>query len=120
MTITPPPQPTKETLIHAYRHLLRAGLRAVQFSKPSRYMIVDKLRTGFRDVKNGGGTFDGERIRRTIWFLNAAAQTRGLEHRILKNLCRVHWEQNFERGKMPWKVRYRMAMEGHEGQGKKK
>lgn len=88
-------------LIHAYRRLLRAGLRAVQFSQPSRSTITARLREGFRDPR---GEFDAERVRRTVWFLNAAAQQRGLEHRILKNLCRVHWERTRQ---MPWRVRAR-------------
>jgi Domain of unknown function (DUF1763). len=82
--------PDKLELIHAYRKLLRAGLRAVQFSQPSRWSLTQQLRAGFRDPN---GKFEPERIRRTIWFFNAAAQQRGIEHRILKNLCRVHWER---------------------------
>ncbi|KAK4132879.1 DUF1763-domain-containing protein [Trichocladium antarcticum] len=96
---------TNSDLIHAYRHLLRAGLRAVQFSQPSRSTLVGRLREGFRDAD---GTFDAERARRTVWFLNAAAQQRGLEHRILKNLCRVHWERMREITKTPWRVTMRL------------
>jgi hypothetical protein len=95
-------------LIHAYRRLLRAGLRAVQFSQPSSSTVRDQLREGFRDPN---GIFDAERVRRTIWFLNAAAQERGLEHRILKNLCRVHWDRMRELRRMPWKVRIRLEQE---------
>ncbi len=81
-------------IIHAYRHLLRAGLRAVQFSKPSRYVFRDRLHEAFCDRKaTYEANFDQERIRRTIWFLNAAAQEAGLEARILKNLLRVAWER---------------------------
>ncbi|KXX74375.1 hypothetical protein MMYC01_207109 [Madurella mycetomatis] len=89
-------------LLHAYRKLLRAGLRAVQFSQPSRTTFVQQLRKGFRDPN---GTLELERVRRTVWFLNAAAQERGLEHRILKNLCRTRFEQQREVSKVPWKVR---------------
>lgn len=96
---------TNLELIHAYRRLLRAGLRAVQFSQPSRSTLTERLREGFRDPH---GTFDPERVRRTVWFLNAAAQTRGLEHRILKNLCRVHWEKQREVRRTPWRVRHRL------------
>jgi len=96
--------PTGQEILHAYRHLLRAGLRAVQFSKPSRYVLRDQLRAAFRDDDAGkaprnptaaaaaaGGGFDLERIRRTVWFLKAAGQEAGLEHKILKNLLRVAW-----------------------------
>lgn len=105
-------------LIHAYRRLLRAGLRAVQFSQPSRSTITARLREGFRDPR---GEFDAERVRRTVWFLNAAAQQRGLEHKILKNLCRVHWERTRQ---MPWRVRARseglmMSEGGATGGGRK-
>lgn len=96
--------PTTTELLHAYRRLLRAGLRAVQFSQPSRSTLTAKLREGFRDPR---GRFDAERVRRTVWFLNAAAQQRGLEHRILKNLCRVHWERAREASRTAWRTRLR-------------
>ncbi|KAK4157436.1 hypothetical protein C8A00DRAFT_11717 [Chaetomidium leptoderma] len=108
---------TPPNLIHAYRHLLRAGLRAVQFSQPSRSTITARLREGFRDPR---GTFDAERVRRTVWFLNAAAQQRGLEHKILKNLCRVHWDRMRELRRMPWRVRVRSELEGKGKGGKKR
>ncbi|KAK4190008.1 hypothetical protein QBC35DRAFT_491758 [Podospora australis] len=95
-------------LVYAYRKLLRAGLRAVQFAKPSRYIITEQLRKGFRDRH---GVFDAERIRRTVWFLNSAAQSRGIEHKILKNLCRVHWERDRENQKLSWKLITKLAQD---------
>jgi len=95
-------------LITAYRKLLRAGLRAVQFSKPSRFIVRDQLRAGFRDTNN---KFEPERVRRTIWFLNAAAQERGLEHKILKNLCRVQFERSRELGKGNWKTKIKLLQD---------
>ena len=95
---------TPPDLIHAYRSLLRAGLRAVQFAQPSRTTLTQQLRAGFRDPH---GTFDPQRVRHTVWFLNAAAQRRGPEHKILKNLCRVHWERTNEKQRMPWRLRVR-------------
>ncbi|KAL2259088.1 hypothetical protein VTK26DRAFT_7370 [Humicola hyalothermophila] len=94
--------PADPNIIHAYRHLLRAGLRAVQFAQPARSTLVRTLRAGFRDPR---GTFDAERARRTVWFLNAAAQQRGLEHRIVKNLLQVEWLRSCEerRKRLPWK-----------------
>lgn len=87
-------------LIHAYRHLLRHGLRAVQFSKPARFVVQSQLRKAFR-VKPGDAAkkscFDPEAVRRTIWFLKAAAAERGLEHKIVKNLVRVAWTRERER-----------------------
>lgn len=74
----------------AYRHLLRAGLRAVQFSKPARFVVRDQLRAAFREkVAPGATAFDVHSVRRTVSFLRAAARERGLEHRILRNLMRV-------------------------------
>ncbi|GAO16263.1 hypothetical protein UVI_02000420 [Ustilaginoidea virens] len=77
---------TTET-IHAYRHLYRSLLRAVQYAPPWRYVARDQLRAAFRDP--GAGALDAEGAKRTLWFLQAAARERGLEHRVLKNLLRV-------------------------------
>ena len=95
-----------QELIYAYRRLLRAGLRAVQFSQPSKSTITRVLREGFRDPK---GTFEPRAVRNTVYFLNGAAAKRGLEHRILKNLCRVHWDRMREMSRTPWKVTLRNA-----------
>lgn len=90
---------TNLEVVHAYRSLLRAGLRAVQFSKPARFVVRDQLRDGFRER---GATLDGERVRRTVLFLGAAAREAGLEHRILKNLVRVEGERR--RARLPWQT----------------
>ncbi|KAJ6441870.1 complex 1 protein (LYR family) domain-containing protein [Purpureocillium lavendulum] len=73
-------------IIHAYRHLYRGLLRAVQFSSPARYVARDQLRAAFRET---GAAWDAEGAKRTLWFVQAAARERGLEHRVLKNLLRV-------------------------------
>ena len=73
-------------IIHAYRHLYRGLLQAVQYSVPARFIGRDQLRSAFRQR---GGTFDEEGVKRTIWFLKAAAKETGLEHKIVKNLLRV-------------------------------
>ncbi len=78
----PPPSP--QELIHAYRHLYRALLHAVQFSKPARFVVRDQLRTAFRRDDPKG--FNQQRISNTLVFLDGAARERGLEHRILRNL----------------------------------
>ncbi|KAK0626234.1 hypothetical protein B0T14DRAFT_492601 [Immersiella caudata] len=92
--------PTKADILTSYRHLLRASLRAVHFARPQRYTVRDVLRDAFRDEK-AIGSYDRERIRRTIFFLNSAAWESGLESRILKNLVRVEWERRERR--MDWK-----------------
>lgn len=76
--------PTRLELVHSYRHMYRALLRAVQYSKPARYTARDQLRDGYRNRKRHN--FDRNKIERTIEFLNGAARETGLEHRILRNL----------------------------------
>lgn len=73
----------QEEVLHAYRHLYRAALRAVCYSQPASSVARDQLRRAFRDKTN---TFDKNTIRRTVWFLNNAARERGTEHKIVKNL----------------------------------
>ena len=70
-------------VIHAYRHLYRACLHAVQFSKPARFVARDKLREAFREK---GAVLDERGSIRTLRFLEAAARERGLEHSVVKNL----------------------------------
>ncbi|GAB7348436.1 hypothetical protein MBLNU459_g6856t1 [Dothideomycetes sp. NU459] len=79
--------PTNHEVILAYRNLYRHLLRAVQYSKPARYTARDRLRHNFRT--NPHSTFDAARIARTLEFLDGAARTKGLEHRIVKNLLHV-------------------------------
>ncbi|KAJ3530301.1 hypothetical protein NM208_g9385 [Fusarium decemcellulare] len=84
-------------IVHAYRHLYRSLLKAVQYSMPSRFIALEQLRTAFRER---GATFDPRGVKRTIWFLEAAAKERGMEHKILKNLLFVH-SRRFSQRK-PW------------------
>ena len=79
-------------VIHAYRHLYRGLLRAVQYSRPARFTARDIVRSSFR-TGGANGTLDREGVRRTKWFLGAAAKERGLEHKIVKNLLRVRAEE---------------------------
>jgi len=75
---------------HAYRHLYRALLRAVQYSTPNRYVARDQLRDAF--CRGHYEQFDKQKISRTLEFLDAATRERGLEHRLLKNLLHVaYW-----------------------------
>ncbi|KYK55269.1 hypothetical protein DCS_07232 [Drechmeria coniospora] len=77
-------------IVHAYRHLYRGLLHAVQFSSPVRYVARDQLRSAFRER---GASWNPEGAKRTLWFLHAAARETGLEHKILKNLLRVRLQQ---------------------------
>lgn len=85
--------------VHAYRHLLRRAAAAVSHAQPASTIARDALRSAFRDPSGsgvaGGGSLDPERVKRTIWFLTAAAKERGLEHQVVKNMVAVR------RGRMP-------------------
>ncbi|KAL6864198.1 hypothetical protein J3F83DRAFT_715994 [Trichoderma novae-zelandiae] len=83
---------TKLDITHAYRRLYRSLLQAVRYSAPARYVVRDQLRAAFRERGATAAALDGEGVKRTVWFLQAAARERGLEHRILKNLVRVRLE----------------------------
>lgn len=82
----------KQAVLHAYRHVLRHSLRAIQFSKPARYTLRDRLRWAFR--KGTASDFDQQKITNTVEFLQYAAKQNGLEHKILKNLLLVWWHQD--------------------------
>lgn len=85
--------PAPLQVLHAYRGLYRAGLHAVQYSKPNRYVLRDQLRKAFR--KEDPATFDQQKIDNTIEFLQIAARERGLEHKIVKNLLTTAlWEKS--------------------------
>lgn len=77
-------------VLHAYRHIYRTLLEAVQYSSPARYVARDQVRAAFREPT---AKHDAEVCKRTLWFLEAAVRERGLEHRILKNLLRVKQER---------------------------
>jgi hypothetical protein len=81
----------QQDIIHAYRHLYRHSLRAIQFSKPARYTLRDRIRLAFR--RSPATNFNPQRIANTIEFLQYATRENGLEHRILKNLLHVWWVQ---------------------------
>ncbi|KAF2873411.1 hypothetical protein BDV95DRAFT_604918 [Massariosphaeria phaeospora] len=81
-------------VVHAYRHLYRSGLRAVQFSKPARYTLRDRLRLAFR--RGTVADFSPHKIANTLEFFGYATRENGLEHKIVKNLLLVWWDQ--ERG----------------------
>ncbi|KAI9049898.1 hypothetical protein LZ554_006046 [Drepanopeziza brunnea f. sp. 'monogermtubi'] len=81
--------PNPFEIIHAYRHLYRGLLHAVQYSKPARYLARDQLRIAFR--KDDPSTFNKAKVHRTIEFLKYAAQERGLEHRIVKSLLHTKY-----------------------------
>lgn len=91
---------TKTDVVHAYRHLYRGLLRAVQFSSPARYVARDQLRAAFREA---GAVWDAEAAKRTLWFVEAAARERGLEHRVLKNLLAMRLRRVRRVGGWRWR-----------------
>ncbi|KAL7819214.1 hypothetical protein V8C44DRAFT_317328 [Trichoderma aethiopicum] len=86
---------TNLDVTHAYRRLYRSLLQAVRYSAPARYVVRDQLRAAFRERGPAAKELDAEGVKRTVWFLEAAAKERGLEHKILKNLVRVRLESGF-------------------------
>ena len=99
-----------EAIVHAYRHVLRHSLRAIQFSKPARFTLRDRLRAAFR--KGTANDFDQQKITNTLEFLQYAEEQNGLEHKILKNLLFVWWAQ--DRGGRPkGKTRVRWVLSMH-------
>jgi hypothetical protein len=90
-TLTQPSSPTQTEILHAYRHLLRTSLHAIQYSTPARHVITSRLRLSFRSSPIS--SFEPKRISNTLEFLSNAGKTTGLEHQILRNLLMVwYWE----------------------------
>ncbi|KAI1093745.1 DUF1763-domain-containing protein [Rostrohypoxylon terebratum] len=85
-------------VIHAYRHLWRGLLHAVQFSTPARYIARDRIRKAFREETK----LDTRSVNRTVRFLEAAARMRGLEHTIVKNMMLTGYYRYFD-SRIPWK-----------------
>ena len=76
-------------VLHAYRQLYRASLRAIQYASPARHTLRKLIDTEFR--LNKLHDFDRIRVDNTLIFLDGAAKVRGLEHRIVKTLLHVWW-----------------------------
>jgi hypothetical protein len=92
------------TIRHAYRHLYRELLRAVQYSQPARYVVRDQIRDAF--YKGETASFNPGKIAKTLVFLEGATREKGLEHRILKNLVHTaYWrKENLTRLVACWHV----------------
>lgn len=79
-------------VLHAYRHLYRQGLKAIQYSSPGRYILLKSLRNSYRSAPSEA--FDPAKIANTLRFLERATEIAGMEHKILKNLLLAkYWEQ---------------------------
>jgi hypothetical protein len=82
---------SRQEIIHAYRHLYRQGLHAIQFSKPARFTLRDRIRLAFR--RGVTADYDPQKIQNTLEFLKYATMENGLEHKIVKNLLHVWWDE---------------------------
>ncbi|QIX02018.1 hypothetical protein AMS68_007535 [Peltaster fructicola] len=78
-------------VVHAYRHLQRAALRAVHFEKPDQYIVRRHIRAAFD--KDSRDDFSPRKISRTLEFLDNAITVRGLEYKLTKNIVRVWGER---------------------------
>lgn len=83
--------PSRLEIVLAYRQIYKHLLRAVQYSKPARFVAQERVRNAFR--KSTPEEYDAARVARTLEFLDNAARVKGFEHRIVKNLMHVWWEQ---------------------------
>ncbi|KAE8307107.1 DUF1763-domain-containing protein [Aspergillus transmontanensis] len=82
----------QRAVIQAYRHLYRQGLRVINYSTPSRHVLLRTLRSSFRSSSHHD--FEPHRIANTLRFLQRATDAAGVEHKIVKNLMMVrYWEQ---------------------------
>jgi len=83
---------SNQEILHTYRAVLRASLRAIHFAKPARYTLVSRLRLAF--TKNPTSAYSPQKVANTLEFLEYARTQTGLEHKILKNLLFVWWNQD--------------------------
>jgi hypothetical protein len=83
---------SSQEIRHSYRAVLRASLRAIQFAKPARYTLVSRLRLAF--TKTPASAYNPHKITNTLEFLEYARAQTGLEHKIVKNLLLVWWNQD--------------------------
>lgn len=91
-------------ILHSYRHILRNLIRGVNDVRKARNVATKQLRLAYRDPD---GVYDAEATRRTVWFLKAAAQQNGIEHKILKNLIEVRRRREEKQG--DWNAALRKA-----------
>ncbi|KAF2083464.1 DUF1763-domain-containing protein [Saccharata proteae CBS 121410] len=82
---------SRQDILRAYRHIFTHSLRAVQYSTPSRYTVRDRLRHVFRT--NSPEAFDQAKIDNTIEFLKGATREKGIEHKVVKTLVDIWWDE---------------------------
>lgn len=80
---------SRKEIVTSYRSLYRHALHAVQYSSPARYTVKAVLENTYRHGKPAD--FVRCKVNNTLVFLRGAAEEKGLEHRILKNLLHTWW-----------------------------
>ncbi|KAG2224812.1 hypothetical protein INT45_005336 [Circinella minor] len=73
-------------LKHEYRALLKAGYAAVKYEPYSKFQIHQRIRHNFEKATI---PIHETKIKNTIEFLNTAAKRHGLEHDIVRNICKL-------------------------------
>ena len=76
-------------ILHAYRHIYRQSLQAIQYASPARHTLRKVVNTAFRS--GTAEDFDARKIKNTLALLDGAKRARGLEHQVLKSLLHVWW-----------------------------
>lgn len=77
-----------------FRRFYRISMRAVQYSSPAKYCMLAKVKRCFRHMTPHPDALVEARIRdNTYDFLERAAREKGLEHKIVRNLCFVEWSR---------------------------
>lgn len=84
--------PSSLAIRHAYRHLFRQALKAINYATPQRHVLKKTIRSSFRSLP--AEEFSPRKIENTMRFLERATDVVGGEHKIVKNLMLVRfWEQ---------------------------
>lgn len=84
-------------ILHAYRALHRAGLRAIKFHFHHRHTLQQRLRHAFRT--NPRSAFDSTKVANTLTFLRLASRRdpASLECRVLVNyLIACYWRHRLQ------------------------
>ena len=78
----------------SYRRFYRIGMKAVQYSVPARYCMLTKINRIFRTIKQLRDRTAEQAVQdKTYQFLQVASESKGIEHKIVRNLCMVEWSR---------------------------
>ncbi|KAL4801230.1 hypothetical protein BDV18DRAFT_86968 [Aspergillus unguis] len=89
----------RQAIVQAYRQLYRQGLKAINYSTPSRHLLIQTLRSSFRSAPTQD--FNPSRIANTVDFLRKATEFNGIEHKVVRNLLmQKFWDQPRTRGNL--------------------